>query len=411
VNAKPMTAEAARSRQHARLARTPGLSTVERPLPDGASFRLSYVRSPNGNSPVVLVFPGGPGLASVAPYFGLRARAAKLGLDLVMVEHRGVGLSRASLDGIDLPREAITIRDVIDDAAAVLDAEGLDRVIVYGTSYGSYLAQGFGARYPERVAGMVLDSAMLGAAFEQESLENLHSVFWHGTPSSHDLARRIRSLVTRKALDPAGVFPLQLLYEFGGPEMVERMLSLLERGKGKRLWRWIDKLGSREIMTPTPFVMEFDLAGEIAFSELNFGSARGEGPLRLNRAFEHAATGFSPFSCEPFDLVEELPRFTWPTVVISGDRDLRTPRSTANRVVELIPGARLLPVSEHGHSALDTHPDLALAVMRSVARGVRDAGQFNPAFLPANPKGSRSVMATVVSLRLALARVVPPRFS
>lgn len=49
----------------------------------------------------------------------------------------------------------------VADLAAVLDAEGLDRVIVTGTSYGSYIAAAFAVTHPHRLAGLVLDSATL----------------------------------------------------------------------------------------------------------------------------------------------------------------------------------------------------------------------------------------------------------
>ena len=42
------------------------------------------------------------------------------------------------------------------DAAALLDHLGERRAIIYGHSYGGWLAQGFAARFPDRVAGIVL---------------------------------------------------------------------------------------------------------------------------------------------------------------------------------------------------------------------------------------------------------------
>jgi proline iminopeptidase len=144
-----------------RLAGPPYGHRVRRPVtPDGTGeFDLTYLRTgPRGGMPV-LVIPGGPGIASVLPYRGLRRLAAARGLDVIMVEHRGVGLSRH-----DLPLAAVTIEQVVADLAAVLDHAGVGRALVYGTSYGAYLAQGFGLRHPDRVAGMVLDSPLLGPA-------------------------------------------------------------------------------------------------------------------------------------------------------------------------------------------------------------------------------------------------------
>ena len=54
------------------------LRSLRRPASGAApAFDLSYVRSgPRGATPVVII-PGGPGLASVLPYRGLRRRAAR----------------------------------------------------------------------------------------------------------------------------------------------------------------------------------------------------------------------------------------------------------------------------------------------------------------------------------------------
>lgn len=42
------------------------------------------------------------------------------------------------------------------DAAAILDGAGEQRAIIYGHSYGAWLALGFALRFPERVAGLIL---------------------------------------------------------------------------------------------------------------------------------------------------------------------------------------------------------------------------------------------------------------
>ena len=106
---------------------TPGLRRVRRPDDDdGPAFELAYVRiGPRTGTPTVVI-PGGPGLGSVLPYRGLRPRAARRGLDLIMVEHRGVGLSRTDLAGRDLPVSAMRVAAVAGDIAAVLDREGVE---------------------------------------------------------------------------------------------------------------------------------------------------------------------------------------------------------------------------------------------------------------------------------------------
>ncbi len=68
-----------------------------------------------------------------------------------------------------------------------------------------------------------------------------------------------------------------------------------------------------------------------------------------------------------------MPKFSWPTVVISGGRDLVTPRAVAERVTSLVPGAVLLAVPTHGAQCLDFREPAALAVVVAVCRGEVDA--------------------------------------
>ena len=67
-----------------------------------------------------------------------------------------------------------------------------------------------------------------------------------------------------------------------------------------------------------------------------------------------------------------MPNFDWPTVVISGGRDLITPRAVAERVASLVPNAVLLKLPTMAHSALDFREPAALAVAGAVSRGEFD---------------------------------------
>ncbi|WP_325091271.1 alpha/beta fold hydrolase, partial [Leucobacter sp. M11] len=255
-------------RRRAALMKHPDVAIVPRDLPGGRTLPLARVRSgPRGSNPV-LVLPGGPGLASVQPYRGFRTAAARRGRDVLMVEHRGVGLSRKTDDGSDLRPEDITIDGVLADLLAVLDAEGIERVCVAGSSYGSYLAGAFGARHPERVRAMILDSPVLDATSTREATRALNRLYWFGTEETAPHAARIRALAERDVIAAADGFPLQLLHESGGPALVAGMLDLLEQGRGHRLWSWLTRLGAADVMTVRPFLMEFDLVARAAFTEL-----------------------------------------------------------------------------------------------------------------------------------------------
>src|SRR5690606_28813250 len=114
--------------------RTPGVRVLRRPATeDTPAFDLTYTRTgPIGQRPPVVVIPGGPGLGSVLPYRTLRSIASRRGLDLIMVEHRGIGLSRKDVTGRDLPQSSMRITDVLADIAAVLDHEDVSRAHIVG---------------------------------------------------------------------------------------------------------------------------------------------------------------------------------------------------------------------------------------------------------------------------------------
>lgn len=349
-------------------ARTRGLGQIRRPADEnGPEFDLTYVRTgPRTGSAPLVVIPGGPGLASVLPYRGLRRRAARLGLDVIMVEHRGVGLSRWDLTGGDLPRSAMRIRAVVEDIAAVLDHESVDRALIIGSSYGSYLASCFGAWHPHRVAGMVLDSALQSATDLDLERRVVRSLLWD---ADTDIASHVRRLHAdgvdeRRLLDVA-----RAGYELGGADLLGPLLRARVRGRGNLSWRIVEAYASRdESIATIPGVYEFDLAGVIGFRELGYGGQSDGLPLDPALTYAPLTSAFPPFEAEPVDLGEAVRDFAWPMVLLSGNRDLRTPPAIARRVAAEAPDAVLAQI-ENGHSALESHPEALLTVAGALSAG------------------------------------------
>lgn len=384
------------------------MRSVRRPASDGApAFDLSYVRSgPRGSTPV-LVIPGGPGLASLLPYRGFRRWAARGGLDLVMVEHRGVGRSRSGVDSRPLPPEAMRIAAVLDDLAAVLDAEGIDRAVVVGSSYGSYLAMAFGARHPDRVAAMLLDSALQCADDIDVERERVRGLFWD---AGDDVSRGVRRLVADGVDERAVLDIVRAAYELAGDDLVRPLV----RHRPGLAWRALAAYASRDAsIARIPRVYEFDLVGTIAFRELRYGAEPDGGPLDPALTYAALAPRYPAFAGEPYDLVEAVGAFTWPMLVLSGDRDLRTPPTIAERVVATAPDAVLLRL-RNGHSALDTHPMALLNATRLLARGRRHRAVELAERIDRLPRKGMSAAFPAVLLRLArvdalLHRRLPPR--
>lgn len=364
-----MTMNAKRRRVHDKLAALPGVRSVRRPVGDGREFDLFYARTGRKSAHPLLIIPGGPGAASIALYRAMRRRFANAGLDVIMVEHRGVGMSRHDDTGADLPPEALTIEAVVADLAAVLDDAGVVSAVVYGTSYGTYLAAGLGVRHPARVHAMVLDSPLLSADDIDAVRAATRSVLWDGDdPETSDLASRVRRLVEGGMLNPVATQLVAGLYGYVGPDVLRRQLDLLLDGHD---WLWgAVGLGTQLLLErKTPYHHEPDLVGRIGYRELNYGAEPDGGPLDPAVALRELATGEVDFVAEPFDLIAAMPGFTWPTVVIAGGRDLTTPLAVARRIADLIPDSVLVVLPTAGHSVIDTRERPALEIVKAVYAG------------------------------------------
>lgn len=353
---------------------TRGVRSLRRPATASTpAFDLAYVRTGRTADraeriPVVII-PGGPGLGSILPYRTLRKYAARGDIDLIMVEHRGVGLSRVDTEGRDLPLAAMRIAEVVDDIAAVLDREGVPRAHIVGSSYGSYLASSFGAAHPHRVAGMLLDSALQTADELELERAVLRARFWD---SGSEVANLVRQLVKAGADQRILLDVIRAGYELGADQLLLPMLRSRERGRKSVAWRVLEEYASRDAsMARMSGIYEFDLVGELAFRELGYSGTPDGLPLDPALTYAPLAGRFSPFASEPFDLRAAAATFDWPLVLLTGTRDLRTPRVIAERVLESAPNAVLVEI-ENGHSALDTHPIALLNAVRWLQAGRQD---------------------------------------
>lgn len=393
-------------RRHRQLAALPGVHAVRRPVTPGTeeTFDLHYVRTGRtGGTPLVII-PGGPGMASILAYQGIRKRAAAAGHEVIMVEHRGVGMSRRDDSGADLPPEALTIAQVVDDVAAVLDDADIDTAAVYGASYGTYLAAGFGVRHPNRVRAMVLDSPLLSRDDFDVVRSEARALLWH---ADTDLAAKVRALTEVGALIPEDLTVTAVVYGIGGPDLLERHLDLLLDGR-RALWagmRWaILGVARRKV----PYRNEFDLIGAMGFRELNFAGTPDGQPLDTTLTWRGVPASQTPFEGEPFDLVAEMPGFRWPTVVVSGGRDLITPAAVADRIAGLVPAPIRIQLPTVGHSILDSRQNVALRIIADVAEGRPDALAGQDAALESLPEGTSARMAgTALAGAARLAAALP----
>lgn len=110
-------------------------------VPDGTSMR---------ERPTVILLHGGPGFDHTLgkALFAPLTDAAQL----VCYDHRGNGRSE------DGPRERWNLDQWADDLRTLCDVLGIERPIVYGTSFGGFVALNYALRHPDHPARLVLSS-------------------------------------------------------------------------------------------------------------------------------------------------------------------------------------------------------------------------------------------------------------
>src|SRR6185312_5135475 len=158
------------------------------------------------------------------------------------------------------------------------------------------------------------------------------------------------------------------MYGFAGPDVLTRQLDLLLHGK-QGLWTLLDHTSRFLFERKAPYRHEPDLVGRIGFRELNYGADPDGKPLDPVVAYHEFVNEPMKFEAEPYDLTAEMPKFGWPTVVISGGRDLITPRAVAEEIVSLIPDSVLVDLATAGHSVIDVRERTALDIVDALYEG------------------------------------------
>jgi len=114
-------------------------------LIDAGDVKLDYERSGNTEGPPLLLIMG---MSGTALHWGEAFLALlREDFDVIAYDHRGVGAS-SRLEG------PVRIRQMADDAAALLSALELDTAHVMGISMGGMIAQELAISYPQRVRSL-----------------------------------------------------------------------------------------------------------------------------------------------------------------------------------------------------------------------------------------------------------------
>ncbi len=149
-------------------------------VPDGTSMR---------ERPTIVMVHGGPGF----DHTPFKAHYASLtdSAQVVYYDHRGNGRSE------DGPRERWTLDQWADDLRSLCDVLGIERPIVFGTSFGGFVALNYGLRHPDHPAKLILSSTT-GRIHLERSLAMFERL---GGPDVRAVAERFFTEPTPENLD------------------------------------------------------------------------------------------------------------------------------------------------------------------------------------------------------------------
>jgi len=237
---------------------------------------------------------------------------------VIVFDPRGTGQSSFP-EGVES-----TMALLADDAAALLDALGVDAAHVYGMSLGGIIAQEMALRHPEKIRSLILGSATPGGP------DGAHTI------PAEDWAMAAVAAVAKQGIEA----PNFLETEFSPGYLAEHRSEALEY-----------------------------------FERVSGGPPT---PLQVTMAQVQATAGY--------DTYDRLPSITAPTLVLNGADDPLVPAENARILAERIPGAELILVEGARHDyKVEKRAEVDPAVLDFLGR---HSGQAPvPAALPAAGSG------------------------
>jgi pimeloyl-ACP methyl ester carboxylesterase len=380
----------------------------------------------------IVALAGGPGQAAIpfAEQFAQLLGPIASTRDLIAFDQRGIGLShplschRFEISANSSPGRSIAecaaqigptrsfyaTADSVADIEAVRVAGGYEKLVLYGTSYGTKVAEEYAQAYPSHVEALVLDSVVPPNGpdpLDQATFAAVPRILGQLcaarvcsqiTPNPvADLARLVRQLtpgaLRGRVIDGRGIAhtvritsdDLLAILIAGDLEPTLRSeapaaFRAAADGDTAPLARLQARAEGEESEAESPSE-SFDNPLYFATSceDEEFPWNRSAGPqerlaqaktrIRALRAsaiapFTEAnvldlsdmpACAFWPFAT-PAPAPEDAPLPSVPTLILSGANDLRTPTANAREVAAQIPGSHLLVVPDAGHSVLGSDP-------------------------------------------------------
>jgi pimeloyl-ACP methyl ester carboxylesterase len=395
------------------------------------TLTLSAKRVPAAANPgrvAVVALAGGPGQAAlpIASGFAASLGPAIASRDLLVYDQRGTGASnpldcaalrsgRGTLtsvaascsDQLGPARAFFRTAESVQDIEALRVAGEYEKLVLYGVSYGTKVAEAYASAYPSRVESLVLDSVVTPEgpeAFRRSSLtasprvvdeicaaNRCRGITASASRDLATLARRLRTKPLKGAvysptgrrftasLTESGLFGILLAGDLNPTlraELPGSMRAALA-GDVKPLLR----LSARSAGLENAAGYQSSRADSDALflattceENATFPWTRGASATQRRTEAERAARGLPAGSTGPFSStvalrqgilpiclgwktaspapVADAPLPAVPLLAIAGRSDLRTPLEDATAVAARVPGAQVLAVPNSGHSVL-----------------------------------------------------------
>jgi len=115
---------------------------------------------------------------------------------------RAIALSVRGHGDADKPGIDYDIAGMAQDAVAVLDAAGVDRAVIAGSSMGAWIAQRLALVHPERVRALVLEAAFTAAGDDPDLAAFVEEVQALEDPLPEAVAREFQESTLAGPIDP-----------------------------------------------------------------------------------------------------------------------------------------------------------------------------------------------------------------
>jgi len=287
---------------------------------------MFYERCGHPEGKPVFVLHGGPG-AAVSPYY--RRFFNPEVFHIVLYDQRGCGRSRPFAELRDN-----TTPDLVNDIDRLRNHLGLDKIILFGGSWGSTLALAYAESYPEHVSGMILRGIFTAT---RQEIDHFYG---------NGVRYFFPELVDRVEQDLGGrLDPALFLKNIQSPDQADRM-------RYSRLWSGY----------------EFRIAGLDSTEDEVAGLLAAPGLQRIIYSLALIENHYMANGCflregELLDGTDRIKHI--PTILVNGRYDMICPPINAYRLHRRLENSQLLIIPEAGHGMNESGISRALlAAMR-----------------------------------------------